>query len=165
VWEHQALSRARYCAGDPAIGAAFEAVRERVLALPRDAESLAREIVEMRAKVLNGHPNRTALFDLKHDRGGMVDIEFMVQYLILLHAPVHAELIRNTGNIGLLRQLARLGLITEQDAAVVGDAYRTYRALQHKMRLDGLDAARVAPERVASERTVVLALWQRLFGS
>ena len=164
VWEHQALSRARFCAGDAEIGAAFESIREQVLAMPRDAVQLAREIVEMRDKVLHGHPNRTALFDLKYARGAMVDVEFTVQYLILLHAAVHPELIRNTGNIGLLRELARLGLITDREALEVGNAYRRYRALQHKMRLDGFDAARVAAQQVASERAAVLALWGRLFG-
>ncbi|MGC7477989.1 hypothetical protein ACPWQS_24090, partial [Pandoraea pneumonica] len=81
VWEHQALTRARFCAGDETIGATFENIRAQVLATPREALALAQEIVAMRRKVLEGHPNGTKLFDLKHDRGGMVDIEFTVQYL------------------------------------------------------------------------------------
>ncbi|WP_102811142.1 bifunctional [glutamate--ammonia ligase]-adenylyl-L-tyrosine phosphorylase/[glutamate--ammonia-ligase] adenylyltransferase, partial [Burkholderia pseudomallei] len=93
VWEHQALTRARYSAGDARIGAAFEAIRVQVLTTPRDAAVLAREIVEMREKVLAGHPNTTERFDLKHDRGGMVDIEFAVQYWVLLHAARHPEMI------------------------------------------------------------------------
>ncbi|ONB95275.1 bifunctional glutamine synthetase adenylyltransferase/deadenyltransferase [Burkholderia pseudomallei] len=165
VWEHQALTRARYSAGDARIGAAFEAIRVQVLTTPRDAAVLAREIVEMREKVLAGHPNTTERFDLKHDRGGMVDIEFAVQYWVLLHAARHPEMIRNTGNIALLREVSRFGLMSEEEAETVGAAYRTYRKLQHRLRLDGMEKARVEPERVAAERQAVAALWARAFGA
>ena len=164
VWEHQALSRARYCAGDAEIGAQFEAIRTQVLTTPRDAALLEKEIVEMRERVEAGHPNRTELFDLKHDRGGMVDIEFTVQYWVLLHAARDPELIRNTGNIALLREVSRFGLMSEEEAETVGAAYRTYRKLQHKLRLDGMEKARVEPARVLAEREAVLGLWNRVFG-
>jgi len=163
VWEHQALSRARFSAGDARLGEAFDAIRARVMALPRDSAALAKEIVAMRARVAEGHPNRTLLFDLKQDRGGMVDIEFAVQYLILLHAGAHPQLIRNTGNINLLHELAALGLLSEQHAERAGAAYRTYRGLQHKLRLDGMEVARVEPARVAGERADVLAMWDSIF--
>jgi glutamate-ammonia-ligase adenylyltransferase len=164
VWEHQALTRARYCAGDPEIGAKFEAIREQVLTTPRDAAALAAEIVDMRRRVEEGHPNRTERFDLKHDRGGMVDIEFAVQYWVLLHAARDPELIRNTGNIALLREVSRFGLMSGEEADTVGAAYRTYRKLQHKLRLDGMEKARVEPHTVEKEREVVLRLWKRVFG-
>ncbi|MXN78661.1 bifunctional [glutamate--ammonia ligase]-adenylyl-L-tyrosine phosphorylase/[glutamate--ammonia-ligase] adenylyltransferase [Burkholderia sp. 4701] len=164
VWEHQALTRARYSAGDAQIGAAFEAIRQQVLTMPRDAAVLAKEIVDMRDKVFAGHPNHGELFDLKHDRGGMVDIEFVVQYWVLLHASGDPELIRNTGNIALLREVARFGLMSEAEAERVGAAYRTYRKLQHKLRLDGMEKARVDPSVVADERAAVAALWARVFG-
>ncbi|MEX3931408.1 bifunctional [glutamate--ammonia ligase]-adenylyl-L-tyrosine phosphorylase/[glutamate--ammonia-ligase] adenylyltransferase [Paraburkholderia phymatum] len=164
VWEHQALTRARYCAGDPEIGAKFEAIREQVLTTPRDAAALAAEIVDMRRRVEEGHPNRTELFDLKHDRGGMVDIEFAVQYWVLLHAARDPELIRNTGNIALLREVSRFGLMSGEEADTVGAAYRTYRKLQHKLRLDGMEKARVEPRTVEKEREAVLRLWKRVFG-
>ncbi|RQR67265.1 bifunctional [glutamate--ammonia ligase]-adenylyl-L-tyrosine phosphorylase/[glutamate--ammonia-ligase] adenylyltransferase [Burkholderia sp. Bp9126] len=164
VWEHQALTRARHSAGDAQIGAAFEAIRQQVLTMPRDAAVLAKEIVDMRDKVFAGHPNHGDLFDLKHDRGGMVDIEFIVQYWVLLHASGDPELIRNTGNIALLREVARFGLMSEAEAERVGAAYRTYRKLQHKLRLDGMEKARVDPSVVADERAVVAALWARVFG-
>lgn len=165
VWEHQALTRARYSAGDPQIGAEFEAIRRQVLTTPRDAAVLAKEIVDMRGKVFAGHPNHTELFDLKHDRGGMVDIEFIVQYWVLLHASSDPELIRNTGNIALLREVARFGLMGADEAERVGAAYRTYRKLQHKLRLDGMEKARVDPAVVADERAAVIALWTRVFGA
>ncbi|KVK74589.1 bifunctional [glutamate--ammonia ligase]-adenylyl-L-tyrosine phosphorylase/[glutamate--ammonia-ligase] adenylyltransferase [Burkholderia sp. MSMB1498] len=165
VWEHQALTRARYSAGDARIGAAFEAIRVQVLTTPRDAAVLATEIVGMRDKVFAGHPNTSELFDLKHDRGGMVDIEFIVQYWVLLHAARHPEMIRNTGNIALLREVSRFGLMSEEEAETVGAAYRIYRRLQHRLRLDGMEKARVEPERVAAERDAVAALWNRVFGA
>ncbi|AOY93969.1 bifunctional glutamine synthetase adenylyltransferase/deadenyltransferase [Cupriavidus sp. USMAA2-4] len=165
VWEHQALTRARFCAGDRAIGARFEALRDEVLRQPRDAATLAPEIVDMRAKVAEGHPNRGALFDLKHDRGGMVDIEFTVQYLVLLHSAAHAELTRNSGNIALLRTAGDLGLIDAALALAVGDAYRLFRARQHQLRLDGHAQARVEPASVAEPAGQVRALWQAVFGT
>jgi glutamate-ammonia-ligase adenylyltransferase len=159
------LSRARYCAGDAEIGAKFEAIREQVLTTPREAAPLAKEIAEMRERVEAGHPNHTpALFDLKHDRGGMVDIEFTVQYWVLLHAASDPELVRNTGNIALLREVSRFGLMSEAEAETVGAAYRIYRKLQHTLRLDGMEKARVDPALVSTEREAVLALWKRVFG-
>ncbi|HEY1611030.1 MAG TPA: bifunctional [glutamate--ammonia ligase]-adenylyl-L-tyrosine phosphorylase/[glutamate--ammonia-ligase] adenylyltransferase, partial [Paraburkholderia sp.] len=164
VWEHQALTRARFCAGDAGIGARFEAIRVRVLTTPREAAPLAAEIVDMRRRVGEGHPNRTELFDLKHDRGGMVDIEFLVQFWVLLHAARDPELIRNTGNIALLREVSRFGLMSEDEAETIGAAYRLYRKLQHQLRLDGMEVARVDPARVVPQRDAVLALWKRVFG-
>ncbi|MGO4411705.1 bifunctional [glutamate--ammonia ligase]-adenylyl-L-tyrosine phosphorylase/[glutamate--ammonia-ligase] adenylyltransferase [Cupriavidus sp. KB_39] len=164
VWEHQALTRARWCAGDSEIGARFEALREEVLRQPRDAAALRDEIVQMRAKVAEGHPNPMPLFDLKHDRGGMVDIEFTVQYLVLLHSGAHPSLTGNKGNIALLRMAGELGLIDKTVAVAVGDAYRLFRARQHKLRLDGQDQARVPPASVAEQATQVRALWSAVFG-
>jgi len=165
VWEHQALTRARFCAGDEAIGATFEDIRKQVLATPREALPLAQEIVAMRRKVLEGHPNPTQLFDLKHDRGGMVDIEFTVQYLVLLHSGAHPALLRNAGNIALLREAAQLGLIDAKLADEAAAAYRTYRKRQHKLRLDGVEAARVPVADVETERGAVIALWDSVFAN
>ncbi|KAF1012776.1 MAG: bifunctional [glutamate--ammonia ligase]-adenylyl-L-tyrosine phosphorylase/[glutamate--ammonia-ligase] adenylyltransferase [Burkholderia sp.] len=164
VWEHQALTRARFSAGDSQIGAAFEKIREQVLTIPREGDMLAREIVVMRDKVATSHLNHTELFDLKHDRGGMVDIEFIVQYWVLLHAAHAPELIRNTGNIALLREAARFGLMDDTEAEAVGVAYRLYRKCQHQLRLDGMEKARIPGESVSTERAAVMALWERVFG-
>ncbi|KND62211.1 Glutamate-ammonia-ligase adenylyltransferase [Candidatus Burkholderia verschuerenii] len=162
VWEYQALSRARFCAGDAEIGAQFEAIRADVLVMERDAAALAREIVAMRERVYTGHPNRSDLFDLKHDRGGMVDIEFIVQYWVLLHSREHREFVRNAGNITLLKIAAKSGLIAEEEADAIGAVYRHYRKLQHTLRLDGMEKARVQPDQVR-ERELVTALWERVF--
>ncbi len=165
TWEHQALTRARFVAGDTALGAAFEEERVALLRQERDRDHLRDEVVTMRRKLHAGHPNPTALFDLKHDPGGMVDVEFSVQYLVLAHAHRHGELTRNAGNIALLGISAGLGLISAGVAAGAADAYRHYRRLQHQLRLTGAAQARVAPADEASRRTVVDALWREVFGS
>jgi len=164
TWEHQALTRARWCAGDPAIGAAFEAEREAILRLPRDRAKLAEEVVSMRRRMHEGHPNPTALFDLKHDPGGMVDIEFVVQYLVLAHAHDQPRLTGNLGNIALLRIAGELGLVPADLAARVADAYREYRKVQHAVRLTGAPHVRVDPAAHAPRRHDVNALWKAVFG-
>ena len=97
----------------------------------------------MRKKMIDAHPNRSALFDLKQDAGGMIDIEFIVQFLVLRHADVHPELVANIGNIALLNLAGGRGLVDKTAAAEVANAYRTYRKLQHQMRLQGDERARV----------------------
>jgi glutamate-ammonia-ligase adenylyltransferase len=159
TWEHQALTRARFVAGDAAIGAAFEATRDAVLRLPRDPTKLAADIVAMRARMAAEHVNRTALFDVKHDTGGMVDIEFVVQYLVLAHAHAHPQLTRNAGNIALLQIAADAGLIAPGLALQAADAYREYRRLQHQVRLTGAAHARVDAEAEAPRRAAVQSLW------
>jgi glutamate-ammonia-ligase adenylyltransferase len=164
TWEHQALTRARFVAGDPVIGAAFEAEREAILRLPRDRARLGGEIVEMRHRMRAGHPNPTGAFDLKHDPGGMVDVEFAVQCLVLAQAHDHPELTRNLGNIALLRIAGELGLVPVPMAAAAADAYREYRRLQHQIRLTGAQQARVDATTQALRRAAVAALWAHVFG-
>jgi glutamate-ammonia-ligase adenylyltransferase len=164
IWEHQALTRARFCAGDAAIGARFEQIREQVLRKARaDDGNLGREVLTMRQKMREAHPNRSPLFDLKQDPGGMIDIEFMVQYLVLRHAAQHPQLTANAGNIALLKLCGELGLIEAALAARVGDAYRALRKLQHQMRLQGQDLARIEPEQIAVHTDSVKCLWMAIF--
>jgi glutamate-ammonia-ligase adenylyltransferase len=165
TWEHQALTRARFVAGDAAIGAAFERDREAILRLPRDLLRLGTDVIDMRRRMHAGHPNRSALFDLKHDPGGMVDVEFTVQYLVLLHSARHPALTQNRGNIALLGLAGDLGLIPPDLAATVADAYRAYRRAQHQIRLQGAPQARVAPAAQAAHRAAIDALWQQVFGT
>jgi glutamate-ammonia-ligase adenylyltransferase len=164
LWEHQALTRARFCAGDPDIGAWFESIREKVLCQPRDEAKLKQEIISMRKKMHDAHPNRSPLFDLKHDSGGMIDIEFMVQYLVLRHASQCRQLTADIGNIALLKMAGDLKLIDQQLASKVADAYRTFRKLQHQVRLQGEERARVKIERVANKVADVKQLWSGIFG-
>ena len=164
LWEHQALTRARFCAGDAAIGAVFDALRRDLLQASRDPAKLAAEVLTMRQKMLDAHPNRSELFDLKHDRGGMVDIEFIVQHLVLAHSRAHYELTGNLGNIALLHMAGALGLIPAALAQRVADAYRDYRRLQHRLRLNGAEFARVERASVAAHIEATAALWNAVFG-
>jgi glutamate-ammonia-ligase adenylyltransferase len=164
-WEHQALTRARFAAGDRELGERFERLRIEMLRTPRELEALRREVAAMRAKMLEGHPNRSALFDIKHDRGGLVDVEFIVQFLVLGYACQYAELTGNVGNLALLKLSARLGLIPEALALGAFDAYRELRRLQHMLRLQGEKYARVPRESVATAAASVLALWENVFGA
>jgi [glutamine synthetase] adenylyltransferase / [glutamine synthetase]-adenylyl-L-tyrosine phosphorylase len=159
VWEHQALTRARYCAGDAEVGRAFESIRERILRRPRDPVSLAKEILAMREKMHTAHPNRSGLFDVKHDRGGMIDIEFTVQFLVLAHAHRFPDLTKNLGNIALLKMASEHALIASQLAERCRNAYREFRRIQHSLRLNGASYARVPPERVEPHVEAVRALW------
>jgi glutamate-ammonia-ligase adenylyltransferase len=160
VWEHQALTRARYSAGDAAIGAAFEAIRSRILRRRRGPAELGKQIVEMRDKMHAAHPNPSGLFDLKHDAGGMIDVEFAVQLLVLAYSHRHPELTKNLGNIALLGIAAGLGLIPGALAERSRNAYREFRRLQHSLRLNGAQYARVPPEQVAPHTAAVRELWQ-----
>lgn len=164
LWEHQALTRARSVAGDATISSAFEELRITVLRKPRPLTALCREIAGMRRKMLAAHPNSSKLFDIKHDPGGIIDVEFIVQYLVLGQAQNHAALTANAGNLALLKTAASLGLISEADATAVRAAYRQFRELQHQLRLAGERYARVEPLKVAVSVNAVSALWKTLFG-
>lgn len=164
TWEHQALTRARYCCGDEHVGERFEAIRAAILRLPRDVAKLKAEVLEMRQKMRDGHPNPTALFDVKHDPGGLVDVEFAVQYLILAHAHAYPQLTANIGNIALLKRCAELGLLPHDVALPAADAYRALRRLQHAVKLQGAEHARAQPEQVAPMVETVRRLWHTVFG-
>ena len=166
VWEHQALTRARPSAGNTRVGDFFDAVRSEVLTQKRNIDHLRTEILEMRRKVHAGHPNPGGDFDLKHDSGGMVDIEFIVQFLVLGYAHQHPQLIGNLGNIALLNIAGKAGLIDPVLAQSVGDAYRILRSRQHRLRLDGAEKTRIQldgePE-LAQSRELVQKLWLEIF--
>jgi glutamate-ammonia-ligase adenylyltransferase len=164
VWEHQALTRARFTAGDPELGAAFERIRSEVLRMPRDVGKLRADVLEMREKMRSAHSGKSSQFDLKHDHGGLIDVEFLIQYLVLGYAQTYPELTGNLGNIALLRMAGELGLIPADLAAACGDSYRRLRHLQHRQRLNDL-ASRVSMQEAESARTPVIALWQKVFGT
>jgi len=131
---------------------------------PRRAEA-PRGGAAMRRKLLEGHPNRSDSFDLKHDRGGMIDIEFVVQYLVLAHAHLYPELVANSGNIALLKLVGK----TRFDSGGRGGERRLslsrFRRYQHGLRLNGAKYARVPPAEVKDEIAATLALWRKVFGN
>lgn len=163
VWEHQAISRARFVAGDTQIGEQFERIRLEVLKTPRVTADLQRQILEMRQKMRDAHRLDVAWFDLKHAPGGIIDVEFIVQYLVLQHAINDASLTANAGNIALLGVMARNGLIDAGLAEQVQQAYRQYRAWIHASKLQG-EPARVERSLAAPYQQAVVQLWQAVFG-
>lgn len=163
LWEHQALTRARFCAGDQHIGQEFEVLREAVLRQSRDQDKLKQEITTMRQRMRDAHPNHSDLFDLKQDKGGMIDIEFMVQYLVLRYAHEHPELVADIGNIALLKLSASLQLIDDTLANQVADAYRHFRKQQHLLRLQGIENAKINPAKIEQQVNAVNQLWDQVF--
>ena len=163
TWEHQALTRARWCAGLQRLAPRFEAVRRTVLAAPRDAAALREEVKAMREKVRRAHPIKDGRFDLKHSPGGMIDVEFAVQQLVLAESGAHAELLDDVGNIALLRRAEDAGLLPQGVGSAAADAYRDLRRAQHRARLDE-QPTQFDPEAMAGQRTAVLALWRAVFG-
>jgi glutamate-ammonia-ligase adenylyltransferase len=164
VWEHQALTRARYVAGDTKIGQTFEALRTAILTLPREDAKLSEQVISMRQKMHDGHPNTSGLFDLKHDPGGIVDVEFSVQYLVLAHARTYPQLLANVGNIALLKRCGEAGLLPAALASTAADAYRELRKLQHAVKLRGAREARLPYPAVGNLPETVQQLWQQIFG-
>ena len=168
VWEHQALTRARFVAGDMQIGKAFEEIRFKVIKQTRDTDHLKTEITQMREKMratFKPPPNllNIKIFDLKHSKGGLIDIEFMVQFLVLNYANQYPQLIANDGNISLLKTCGLLGLIDEDLSQQVALVYQHYRQLQHSIRLQGKSQAQLPYDLVQSETAQVDMLWRYLF--
>ena len=162
TWEHQAMTRARFVMGDPHMRQRFDAVRRAVISAPRDPELLKNEIVGMRQRVLTAHPIKADLFDVKHSLGGMVDAEFAVQYLVLMYANEHPELLDNVGNIALLQRAEAVGLLPKGVGQNAASAYRTLRRVQHKARLNE-EPTQVIEPILSTEKEAIVTLWQAVF--
>ncbi len=163
TWEHQAMTRARFLLGDERLRERFDAVRRAVVTAPRNPDDLRAEIVAMRDKVRAAHPVKAGRFDVKHSPGGMVDVEFAVQFLVLSQAAQHEDLVANRGNIGLLQRAQDAGLLPDGVGTAAARAYRELRRVQHHARLNEAPTQLPASE-LTAERDAVLALWQAVFG-
>lgn len=163
VWEHQAITRARFVAGDSAIGKAFDTIRFEVMTQQRDQQQLKSQVLSMREKMRKAQHLQVDTFDLKHSEGGIIDVEFLVQYLVLLFAPQHPELTGNIGNIGLLRLMGKLGIIDAGLAESVAAAYREYRHTQHMLKLQGATKITVPISDIAQHAAHVKKLWHQVF--
>ena len=168
TWEHQALVRARMVAGDARLGAEFETVRREVLMLPRETEALRKDIAEMRERMRETLTDQqTGQFDLKQGRGGIADIEFMVQFGVLNWAHKIPTLTDYTDNIRLLESFTQQRMepdfLSADDAAFLADAYRRYRAEVHRLALQDQKAV-VADDQFIAERRRVTQLWQAVMG-
>ena len=163
TWEHQALTRARFAAGSAAIAQRFERTRRAVLTAERDPLALLDEVRRMRGKVRAARPVPAGRLDVKHSSGGMMDVEFAVQYLVLAHGAAQPTLLENAGNIALLQRAEVAGLLPAGVGHAAADAYRELRRAQHSARLDERPT-QVEPDTLAGPRAAVLALWQAVFG-
>lgn len=162
VWEHQALTRARFIAGDKTIGKRFNSIRNTVLTQTRNSHELKKEIITMRERIRETHPSVPSR--IKHARGGIIDIEFIVQYLILAYAKYYPKMLENKGNIALLRTAADAGLIDQTLATLCQVAYRYFRREQHSADLNEHGYVEVTPTLEAHFQHG-LQLWQQLFGT
>ncbi len=162
--EHQALVRARFIYGDKDLKNNFEDIRKQILSQPRDENKLKNSVVDIREKMYEALINRKkGSFDLKQGRGGMVDIEFIVQYSVLRWACEHPELLQWTDNLRLLETLATLQLMNETDSQLLRDAYFAYRANAHRLALQDKKAI-VSETEYTDHKNNVKRIWQELIG-
>ncbi len=164
TWEHQAMTRARCVLGSPDLHSRFDAIREAVICSPRDHPALRTEIAAMRDKVRAAHPVPADRFDVKHSPGGMVDIEFAVQFLVLAHGHSYPGLRANVGNIALLQVAQDGGLLPAPLGHEAAQAYRTLRRIQHQARLNE-EPTHVAFADALLERQAGLAVWRAVFAA
>ncbi|MFN8987891.1 MAG: bifunctional [glutamate--ammonia ligase]-adenylyl-L-tyrosine phosphorylase/[glutamate--ammonia-ligase] adenylyltransferase [Burkholderiales bacterium] len=165
TWEHQALTRARWCAGDASLDRPFVDISTEVLSKRRDIVKLRIDIIEMRQKMRLEKKDKPDSLDLKNTEGGIVDIEFIVQYLILAHSGEYPEFLSNMGNFALLNRAAALGLIEEEQAAAAAKAYLAYRHRLHIAQNNGERKAWITPKELVDERAAVTSLWWSMFAS
>jgi len=163
VWEHQALVRARMVVGSAAMQKKFETIRRIILTKQRDVADLAKEIVDMRNRMREANSESDeSLFDLKLDSGGIVDIEFLLQYLVLSSASAHPELLLPRSTNALISAAANAGLMAEEDAVFLGKTYIEYlRSALHCKLMD--QPVRIAQDEMQAERQRVKQIWQSTF--
>ena len=163
TWEHQALSRGRAVAGNGTMKSAFEALRNHVLTKYVHRKTLRDDVVQMRQRMRAESSKGTEeLFDIKQDTGGVTDIEFIVQYLVLKEASRQADLLTFSDNIRQLESLAKFGILKESDADTLADAYRAYRQRMHHLSLAGKPGL-VPRAEVQDLSTAVAEIWGRVF--
>ena len=164
TWEHQALLRARPVAGSQAIAAEFDRIRRDTLMHRVRRDTLRDDVVEMR-KRMRGELDRSdsELFDLKHGRGGIGDIEFLVQFLVLWYAAEHPDVVFYSDNIRQLDALVEAGCLEQAVGNALQDAYREYRLRQHHLVLDGRPPLVDASD-FAAQREFVAKTWDEWLG-
>ncbi|MDW2744805.1 bifunctional [glutamate--ammonia ligase]-adenylyl-L-tyrosine phosphorylase/[glutamate--ammonia-ligase] adenylyltransferase [Atlantibacter subterraneus] len=164
TWEHQALVRARVVYGDPQLCQDFDAIRRQILCKPRDGDALQTEVREMREKMRahlgNKHKDR---FDIKADEGGITDIEFITQYLVLRYSHDAPKLTRWSDNVRILELLAQNDIMPEQEARALTHAYVTLRDELHHLALQELPG-HVEPGAFQAERQQVIQSWAAWLG-
>jgi glutamate-ammonia-ligase adenylyltransferase len=165
TWEHQALVRARFITGDPALQETCSELRRQVLGQSREKGELAVQVLQMRNKMrehlLPASAADQGLFHLKQGIGGIVDIEFMVQYAVLAWSQDYPELSVWPDNIRILQTLAAVGLFSGQESQSLIDAYIAYRSVAHQQALQQ-QSGEVDGGEFAAERSAVVSKWAEL---
>ncbi|VAW99167.1 Glutamate-ammonia-ligase adenylyltransferase [hydrothermal vent metagenome] len=165
VWEHQSLIRARAIAGDPVIMQRFNEIRKSVLSQPRDIDTLKIEVVKMREKMRQSLSLGTKeRFDIKQDKGGLVDIEFIVQFSVLAWANKFPELCKFTDNINLLHTLQKIEVLSKEDAQQLEEAYKKYRQRLHRLALQEQKGV-VIMGRYKQQQDDVFSIWEKIFSA
>jgi glutamate-ammonia-ligase adenylyltransferase len=163
TWEHQALIKARPVCGDDLLADRFDSIRQKVLARQRSREKLTTEVADMREKMRRELLKpEDAVLDLKQDPGAMVDIEFLVQYLVLLHSHKYAGLLKWTDNVRLIQALIETGAMNEYTAHILKHAYLIYRAAAHQLSLQE-KPAKVPRKEFNHLQQRVQEIWQSFF--
>jgi len=168
TWEHQALVRARAIAGDEGLASEFAQLRHSILVRERDIETLKHEVGDMRQKMaqnlgLDKQAKQAGRFHLKQDPGGIVDIEFMVQFTVLAQAHRFPRLTQWSDNIRTMTLLSECGVLNEQENQQLTEAYIAYRSAGHQLQLQE-EVNVVETEQFAAQRHIVLTIWQKFFG-
>lgn len=163
VWEHQALVRGRPVAGDKKLRDKFSKIRNKVLSQPRESSKLRHEVVTMRERMRAELNLSKSGMDLKQGHGGIVDIEFMVQYMVLANAAKYPDLLEFTDNIRILEKCAAIGLIGVEEQRSLSDIYRKYRAKIHRLKLQERPAV-VGDADFFEQRETVVCLWKKVVG-
>ncbi|WNJ96191.1 bifunctional [glutamate--ammonia ligase]-adenylyl-L-tyrosine phosphorylase/[glutamate--ammonia-ligase] adenylyltransferase [Vibrio ruber] len=164
TWEHQALVRARMIYGDELLADAFMQTRHQILSRVRDASVLKQEVIEMREK-MRQHlaEKKPGRFMLKQDRGGITDIEFLAQYLVLCYSSQYPDLTRWSDNVRIFESLLSVGLMSQEQVQDLIEAYTAMRDQIHHRNLLNLDAD-VSQDKFLAEREVVIQAWQQWLG-
>jgi len=165
TWEHQALARARGVAGCTETLEAFESIRHTTLCQSRDRDKLRADVVEMREKmrVSLGTPEsrQAEVFHIKHDTGGIIDIEFMVQYLMLAWCSEHPELTQWSDNIRQMEELGRAGVMAVEDAEKLRETFIALRSTIHRRALQNLNS-QVEGDAFPEERDYIRSMWKKV---
>ena len=164
TWEHQALLRARPVAGSDRVADEFSRIRRETLMHRVRREALRDDVVRMRQR-MRGELDRSDgdSFDLKHGQGGIGDIEFLVQYLVLMNAADDPDVVFYSDNIRQLDALVAAGCLDQAVGDALQDAYRDYRLRQHHLVLDGRPPL-VGCDEFASQRRRVAQIWDEWLG-
>jgi len=160
TWEHQALVRARMIFGNDELHSQFASIRQDILSKPRTIIELKGDIVDMREKMRSHLDKSSAVeFDIKQGVGGLVDIEFLAQFLVLAHAQKHPELMLACDNLGIFKLLLKFSLLEQEEQQLLSKTYQKLRALGHQATMQ--NAELLIDKEIVVEQDAIMSIWQQ----